>query len=327
MERELNRPWLVAAWPGMGNVAIGAAAYLVESLGAVRLAELPPGDYFDLKRIEVKGGIVQSARLPRSTFYGWRDPRGRRDLVVFVGEAQPSERGYEFCSQLMGMAAEYGIERVFTFAAMATPIHPSAEPRVFAVATHPRLLDEVRRERVHVLNEGEITGLNGVLLASALERGVGGVCLLGELPFFAIGVPNPKASLAVLRVFQSLAGLSLELREMEQQAAAVERGLLSLLERMNRAAQARAAGEEEEAGFSVPGFAAGAEEEEQSAESEPAEQPQPQLDARARRRIEQLFERARQDRTKALELKHELDRLGVFKQYEDRFLDLFKTGE
>ncbi len=30
------------------------------------------------------------------------------------------------------------------------------------------------------------------------------------------------------------------------------------------------------------------------------------------------------DRTKAYELKRELDRLGLYREYEDRFLDLFK---
>ncbi len=41
-------------------------------------------------------------------------------------------------------------------------------------------------------------------------------------------------------------------------------------------------------------------------------------------RIERLFEDSTNDRSKAFELKQELDRLGVFKDYEDRFLDLFK---
>ncbi len=40
--------------------------------------------------------------------------------------------------------------------------------------------------------------------------------------------------------------------------------------------------------------------------------------------IEKLFELAREDRSRGYELKSELDRLGVFKEYEDRFLDLFR---
>ena len=53
----------------------------------------------------------------------------------------------------------------------------------------------------------------------------------------------------------------------------------------------------------------------------------PDLDEQDRARIESLFEQARQERNKAFLLKAELDRLGVFDRYEDRFLDLFKRGE
>jgi hypothetical protein len=43
-----------------------------------------------------------------------------------------------------------------------------------------------------------------------------------------------------------------------------------------------------------------------------------------RQRIDLMFDNAAHDRSRAYELKQELDRLGVFPQYEDRFLDLFK---
>jgi hypothetical protein len=44
-----------------------------------------------------------------------------------------------------------------------------------------------------------------------------------------------------------------------------------------------------------------------------------------RGRIEILFQEASGNPSKAFELKRELDRLGVFKEYENRFLDLFRT--
>ncbi|EMI15769.1 hypothetical protein RMSM_07296 [Rhodopirellula maiorica SM1] len=50
-----------------------------------------------------------------------------------------------------------------------------------------------------------------------------------------------------------------------------------------------------------------------------------QLSAEDQQRIESLFEVAQTDRSRAFELKSELDRLGVFADYENRFLDLFKT--
>jgi hypothetical protein len=51
---------------------------------------------------------------------------------------------------------------------------------------------------------------------------------------------------------------------------------------------------------------------------------EPRLDPADERKLECLFSEAEQDRSRAYELKAELDRLGVFKDYEDRFLDLFK---
>ena len=51
------------------------------------------------------------------------------------------------------------------------------------------------------------------------------------------------------------------------------------------------------------------------------------VDAAADRRIDELFERAKTDRSKAFELKQELDRLGRFKEFEDRFLDLFRKSK
>lgn len=208
------------------------------------------------------------------------------------------------------MAREFGARRVVTFAAMASPIHPSAEARVFTVATTAELLDELRRQGVHVLEDGEISGLNGVLLAAALSHRLDGVCLLGEFPYFASHVPNPKASTAVLRAFSLLAGIGIDLDELEAQAEAVESSLTEHLERLQQVASTQ---------VRFPGTP-----DEETTEEEPSEVA---LTSEIEARIEALFQAASSDRSKALELKSELDRHGVFGRYEDRFLDLFKRGE
>ena len=59
-------------------------------------------------------------------------------------------------------------------------------------------LEEIGHADVQILKEGQISGLNGVMLATAAEAGMEAICLLGEMPFFAVGVLNPKASLRVL---------------------------------------------------------------------------------------------------------------------------------
>jgi len=50
------------------------------------------------------------------------------------------------------------------------------------------------------------------------------------------------------------------------------------------------------------------------------------LPASIKDKIEKLFEASKLDITKATELKAELDKWNVYKEYEDRFFDLFKKN-
>jgi proteasome assembly chaperone (PAC2) family protein len=301
---ELNHPWLVAVWPGMGHVALNAGVYLLAKLGMDLIAELEAGDLFDVDHVEVKDGIIQTGRRPRNRFFVWADPAREHDLVVFLGEAQPPVGKYPFCRQLLGYARELGVERVFTFAAMATPMHPEHPSRVFGAATDRESLEELKRLELHVLEDGHIGGLNGVLLGAAAEGGLRGACLLGEMPHIFSRLPFPKASLAILEVFATFTRIELDLTELSEQAKLMEQQLGELLARVEQTYGQQYPPEEEGYGRETP-------EEERASSAD-------------RQRIEGLFEQAVKDRSKAFELKRELDRLGIFKEYEDRFLDLFK---
>jgi len=324
---DLHEPWLVAVWPGMGRVALGAGGYLIEKLDVEFLAELPPGQHFDLERVEIKRGIVVPGRLPRSRFYGWKNPNGGRDLVIFVGEAQPNSRSYDFCGGLLRVARSFGITRVLTFAAMVTSAHPSADSRVFAIATSRPLLAEVGRLRqgLPTLERGEITGLNGTLLAAAAEQGLAGVGLLGELPQIATNVPYLKASGAVLDLFCEMGGVELDLGDLHKRAASIEKGLIDIVDRLQNLVKSKGDSEPPPSWLpqEIDTSDTGEIDELEHDDDDEPESRIAQLSPEELARIEALFQDASADREKALELKQELDRCGVFKDFEDRFLDLF----
>lgn len=306
-KNEFNHPWLVAVWPGMGHVALNAGVYLMAKLGTDLVAAFQANDVFDVDHVEVKNGVIQAGRRPHNRLYVWTDPNRKHDLLVFLGEAQPPVGKYAFCRRLLTHARKFGVERVFTFAAMATRMHPEHHSQVFGAATDAETLGELKRLELEILQDGQIGGLNGVLLGAAAESGLRGACLLGEMPHIFRQLPFPKASLAILEVFAAFAGVKLDLAELSEQARAVDEQLGELL-----------AGIEESHGqpYAVEEEASGphAGEEESIGEA-------------VRQRIEGLFEQAVKDRSKAFELKQELDRLGAFKEYEDRFLDLFKKPD
>lgn len=325
-------PWLVAAWPGMGAVGVLAAAYLQRQLRMESLGEVPPERYFDPSEVEVEQGLLLPRRYPRTTLSRWRNPDGP-DLLLVLSEAQPQARGFALCQELIDRAQALGVERVVTFAAMASPQDPRAPSLVHATATDPRILSEARQAEAEPLDDGAISGMNGLLLAAAQACRLPGLCLLGEFPYFASQIPQPKAAAAVLRCFSRLFGLQLDLDELDQDALAVEERLTDLMERL--LAQSLALRGVDDAGSDV-GPAADGEMTDRETDGgdmrEPnrrAATPEPldRLDPAALAQIEALFSEVERDRSRALELKALLDRNGVFASYEDRFLDLFRHGE
>jgi uncharacterized protein len=305
-ELELCHPWLVAVWPGMGHVALNAGVYLLAKLDMKLLAEFEANALFDVDFVEVKEGLIQPVRRPTNRFFLWKDPKKKHDLMVFLGEAQPPLGKYPFCKQVITFARDHGVERVLTFAAMATHMHPEHRARVFAAAIDQESLDELKRLELEPLEDGNVGGLNGVLLGAAAEAGLRGACLLGEMPHIFHQLPFPKASLAILEVFATMVDVDLDLSELETQSKNVEKQLGELLSKVEQSlgSEGPSAGEE--------------------FQPEPAEEDR--ISPKDSEQIEKLFETAANDRSKAFELKQKLDRLGLFKEYEDRFLDLFKKS-
>jgi hypothetical protein len=274
---------------------------------------------------------------------------------VFVAEAQPTYNLWAYANGILDKAKEHDVERVITFASMASTVHPTETPKVHGAATNGELLEELNRAGVTPVEAGQIGGLNGVLLGAAMERGIPGLSLLGEIPFYAANLPNPKASRVVLSVFSVMAGLDVSLADLDAHAKKFEGPLTQLFERLREQAQEEASDlpglmeededEEPEAGKATgaggtagtagpeaaagdaPGAAgaSGAAGGPEAAGGSPA--PRKPLHPDLRARIERLFEEAEMDRKRAVSLKEELDRMGVFEEFEDRFLDLFKRAE
>jgi proteasome assembly chaperone (PAC2) family protein len=307
-ELKLKNPWLVTVWPGIGNVAISAGYYLMAKLGMHLLAEFSAQELFDVEQVEVKDGLIQPGRLPRSRFFVWNDPREQHDLVVFIGEAQPPMGKYTFCERLIEFAKTLGVERVYTFAALVTQMNPAHHrSRVFVAATDAECLGELKRLGLETIENGQIGGLEGVLLGVAVANGMRGACLMGEMPHVLAQLPSPKASLAILEAFGTMADLHVDYSELSEQVRNMEQKLGEFLEQMQRSIDPEMAADES------------------SNTDESVEDEGPGRDGR--RRIEKLFAQAEEDRATAYELKRELDKLGIFREYENRFLDLFKKRE
>ncbi|MGQ9545689.1 MAG: PAC2 family protein [Dehalococcoidia bacterium] len=213
---------MLASWPGIGDVSLTAAKYLVEQLNAVEIGEIEPVHFFEPMGVTVRDNVVERPRFPESKFYYWQYPRAGKGLVIFIGEEQPSFKGYELVNCVLDVAERLRVSRVYSCAAAVTRIHHSEEIKVWGAATTSSLVEELSKHNVILRGNLRIAGLNGLILGMAKERGMEGICLLGEVPAYATQIANPKASVAVLRVLTGILGITLDLTELRRLAEQVD---------------------------------------------------------------------------------------------------------
>ncbi len=253
----LDNPVMIAAWPGMGLVGLKVVTYLKEALELKELARLEAPDCFRLAGVPVKDGIIHPPLFPANTFYYLKSDReGGPDLIVFIGEDQPST-GKEFpvAWLVTDVALRMGVAAIYTAAAMVTSITHKEDSRVWICSTSTETLEEALEADGGVetvkLEEGTIGGLNGILLGIARMRGLQGTCLLGEIPYYATNIENPKASAAILRWLGRRLGIDLELQPLQEKARYIEEQIESAVQTARTLARMNTdspSGEEEDEG-------------------------------------------------------------------------------
>jgi len=219
---KLNSPNLLASWPGIGNVSAIAAEYLARKLDFKVLGELDASYFFDPIGVTVKDNVVDAPQFPQNNFYYWKNPNGENDLILFLGETQPTTKGYELANCILDVALRFEAGRVYTCAAAMTRIHHTEPPKVWGVATSPRIAEDLKPYDLMQAGNVQIAGLNGLLLGVAKERDIEGICLLGEVPAYATRIQNPMAALAVLRVLTKMIHIEIDLADLE--TLAIETG-------------------------------------------------------------------------------------------------------
>jgi len=313
---KLKDPYLIVAWPGMGEVAFKAATYLVEKLAAIEFAQIPPQDFFYVTGVNISKGIINLPALPYSKFYYWKNSAasrgakaGKNDLVIFVSNAQPDlAKAESYSQEIVNFAKSLGVKTVISFAAMPQPIDHTQEVKVWFSATSSELNNNLKKFGLSLMAEGQISGMNGLLLGIAKKAGLAGICLLGEMPLYTIQIENPRASYAALEALSKILNIQIDFSDLLNQAHIMEEEINKLLDflKLGPSNQAAPIGEEE------------------IEKIKKSLSQLTRLPLSIKEKIDKLFDQAKTDIQKANELKVELDKWSVYKEYEDKFLDLFK---
>ena len=217
---KLKNPILLEGLPGIGNVGKLAVEHLIDSIEAVKFAEVYSKDFPPQVFINTDGTI----ELVNNEFYYWKGKKkGQRDLILLTGDYQglSSQGQYELVEKILDLAEEFGVNEMFTLGGYGLG-HEIKEPKVLCATTDKKLVKTMKKHgAVFKKNEpgGGIVGASGLLLGLGKLRGMQGTCLMGETPGYLV---DPKSAKAVLKILMKVTNLSIALSALEKKAKEIE---------------------------------------------------------------------------------------------------------
>ena len=229
----LNKPKLICGLPGSGYVGKLAIDHLIDKLHAEKFADVYSSSFPPQVSIQKNGTID----LVKNSFYYCKNDE--HDLVFLTGDAQPvSAQGeYALAEKIIQICQKLNIDEIFTLAAYITGKFSKAS-QVYGTSTSLDKVSDLSNLGIQILDRGNITGMNGVIVGIAKQSSIIGSCLLGETSGYVI---DAKASKAVLESLCKILHLTIDMSELEQRAKDTEEIIKTLQ------AQAAAQGNQEHA--------------------------------------------------------------------------------
>jgi len=217
---KLKNPLLIEGLPGIGNVGKLAVEHLIDSINAVKFAELHCKDFPPQVFINTDGTI----KLVNNEFYYWKaKKKNQRDLILLTGDYQglSSQGQYELVEKILDISEELGAKEMFTLGGYGLG-HEIDKPEVLCATTDKSLVKQMKKHgAVFKKNEpgGGIVGASGLLLGLGKLRGFNGTCFMGETPGYLV---DPKSAKAVLKILIKITNIDINLSALEKKAREIE---------------------------------------------------------------------------------------------------------
>jgi proteasome assembly chaperone (PAC2) family protein len=228
---QLRNPVLIAAfegWNDAGESATAAVEHLEQIWQAEPLASLDPDEYYDFQvnrpTVSLDAEGVRSVRWPTTRMTISRSTDLPRDVVLLRG-IEPNMRWRGFCAELLGAAAELGIEHVITLGALLADVPHTRPVPVTATTSNPEGLSALGLEPSRY--EGP-TGIVGVFQDAATVAGLDAISLWAAVPHYVGQSPCPKATVVLLRRLEDILELAVPLGDLPDQAEAWQHGVEEL---------------------------------------------------------------------------------------------------
>lgn len=232
---KLKNPILVEGLPGVGNIGRVSVGYLIHELKAKKFATLYSEHFFPFVILENEH---HTRLLKNELFYFRAKKKGQRDIIFLTGDCQSlSTNGhYEIMEKILDFVEKLGVKDIITVGGLATG-EVEKKPEVLGAVNNDKLLKKYKGYGIKFTageRVGYIVGAAGLLLGLGKERGMSGLCMLGETSGFPI-VTDPKAAESVLEALTKILSLKVDMSKLEERVKEMERFIRKVEELQKKA--------------------------------------------------------------------------------------------
>jgi len=234
---KLKNPILIEGLPGVGNIGKVSVDYIIKELKAEKFAQLYSRHFFPFVMIHDNNQIHL---LKNELYYYKAKKKGQRDLIFLTGDCQSvsPEGHYEIIDVILNLMQKMGVKEIMTIGGLATG-EIEKKPEVFGAVTDKKLLDRYKGSGIKFVageKVGYIVGAAGLLLGLGKERGMNGVCILGETTGFPI-VTDPKSAEMVLDSITKILKLKIDKSKLEERVKEMEHFIKKVEDLQHKALQ------------------------------------------------------------------------------------------
>ena len=208
---QLQSPSLIVGWQtqDIGKLGPKVIDFLNEKLGAKEIAEIKPLGFFPFGGVRFKDDLVQ---VPESKFWACE----KDNLLIFRSD-EPVFEHYQFLNSVLDFA-EYHChaKELYTLSGVVSFIAHTSLRRILTVFNQPEL--KTRLEGYDGLQEMTWEGppaISSYLLWVARKRGISGMSLWTEIPFYLATREDPQAIKLTLSFLNRRFDLGLDLGEFD----------------------------------------------------------------------------------------------------------------
>ena len=206
-----ENPSLIVGWnEDAGKLSPKVIEYLNRKIKSRSFSVIEPAGFFSLGAVAIEDNVAQ---FPEGRFYYSEE----NNLVIFKGSEPRFER-YRFLNAILDVAEHYcKAKELFTINGTISPVAHTNPRRVLTIFNQEAFQKKLRGYGLEDMNWEGPPAISSYLLWVAKTRGISGLSLWTEIPFYLAAGEDFQAIKLILSFFDKRFNLGLDLKELDEQ--------------------------------------------------------------------------------------------------------------